>query len=118
VKFPLVSNVFLFPNENLDGMGQSDTPIAIRGASHERTGPRRLGDASYNWREIAISYVILTERCRYRPKIEIHIPKPIWMCPHCGRAHTPADLVRLDSDHFLCKGCGKPFLSNPANKAE
>lgn len=38
------------------------------------------------------------ERCRYGPKIEIRHPEAPWTCPHCGFVHTPADLLRLDSD--------------------
>jgi ribosomal protein L37AE/L43A len=42
------------------------------------------------------------------------IPAPTWTCPHCAFVHTPADLMRLDSNRFQCKGCGKSFLSGPA----
>ena len=42
------------------------------------------------------------------------IPKRIWTCPHCGFIHTAADLLRLDSNRFQCKGCGKPFPSGRA----
>lgn len=39
-----------------------------------------------------------------------------WRCPHCGFAHTPADLMRLDNDTLQCKGCVKPFPSGPGEE--
>lgn len=34
---------------------------------------------------------------------------PTWTCPKCKRVHTPADLLRLDSERIQCKRCGEPF---------
>ena len=46
-------------------------------------------------------------------KSHYDIPKPTWTCPHCGFVHTAADLMRLDSDQFCCKSCGKPLQTYP-----
>jgi hypothetical protein len=48
-------------------------------------------------------------------KSRYNIPKLTWTCPHRGFIHTPADLLRLDSNRFQCKGCGKPFQSGKAD---
>ena len=47
----------------------------------------------------------MTRKSRY------DIPKTAWTCPHCGFVHTAADLMRLDSNRFPSKGCGRPFPS-------
>ena len=49
-------------------------------------------------------------------KSRYDIPKPTWTCPHCGRIHTAADLMRLDANRFQCKACDKPFPSGPADE--
>jgi ribosomal protein L37AE/L43A len=38
-----------------------------------------------------------------------------WTCPHCGREHKPADLLRFDNDTLRCYACGKAFpdISGP-----
>jgi hypothetical protein len=41
-------------------------------------------------------------------KSRYDIPKQTWTCPHGAFVHTAADLLRLDSDRFQCKSCGKP----------
>ena len=46
-------------------------------------------------------------------KSRYEIPAPTGKCPHCGLVHTAADLMRLDSNWFQCKSCGKSFLSGP-----
>ena len=42
-------------------------------------------------------------------KSRYDIPTPTWNCPHCGLVHTAADLMRLDSNTFQCKSCGRSF---------
>jgi len=31
-------------------------------------------------------------------------PTPTWTCPHCGHIHTPATIMRLDSETLQCEG--------------
>ena len=49
-------------------------------------------------------------------KSRYKIPTPTWKRPHCAFVHTAGDLMRLDSNRFQCKGCGKPFLSGAAKE--
>ena len=49
-------------------------------------------------------------------KSRYDIPKPTWTCPHCGFVHSAADLMRLDSERFQCKRCGKPFPTGQADE--
>ena len=50
-------------------------------------------------------------------KSRYNIPESTWTCPHCGFVHTATDLMRLDSNTFQCKSCGRRFLSGPAKKS-
>ena len=69
--------------------------------------------------ESALRRIAATEeKSQSRPKISVQHTEVDMNVPHCGFVHTPADLLRLDSDRLQCKGCGKPFPSMPANEQQ
>ena len=42
-------------------------------------------------------------------KINYPLPRPTWVCPHCGLVHQAADIVRIDDTQLRCKQCGQAF---------
>jgi rubredoxin len=57
---------------------------------------------------------LVPHKCGMARKRRYDIPKATWTCPHCGFPHTAAELMRLDSNRFQCKSCGKSFPSGTA----
>jgi transposase len=43
-------------------------------------------------------------------------PAPTRTCPHCGKIHTAAEILRLDGDRLKCAMCGEAFTAIVDNK--
>jgi hypothetical protein len=49
-------------------------------------------------------------------KINYPLPRPTWVCPHCGFVHHATDIVRRDDEGLLCKQCGEAFTPPSAER--